>query len=112
MPKSSTRSAVGADIARQIGAAKRRDKHAVYDPQRESRVVEQALKRNKGPLSDQAVKAVFRELVSGSRALQMPLRVAYLGPEFTYSHVARAGAIRSKYRVYAGSDDWRGIRGN
>ena len=39
-------------------------------------------------LPAETVRAVFRELVSGTRALQTPIRVAYLGPEFTYSHLA------------------------
>jgi chorismate mutase/prephenate dehydratase len=43
---------------------------------------------NAGPLGDQSVHAVFRELVSGSRAILEPTRVAYLGPEFTFSHLA------------------------
>jgi chorismate mutase/prephenate dehydratase len=46
------------------------------------------LKSNKGPLSDQSVRAVFRELISGSRSLATALRVAFLGPEYSYSHLA------------------------
>ena len=41
-----------------------------------------------GRCGDDAVRAVFRELISGTRALQTPIRVAYLGPEFTFSHLA------------------------
>jgi chorismate mutase/prephenate dehydratase len=41
-----------------------------------------------GPLTDDAVRAVFREVISASRAVQGPTRVAYLGPEFTFSHLA------------------------
>ena len=51
-------------------------------------MVERALKLNKGPLSDQSVRAVFRELISGSRGLVKRLRVAFLGPEYSYSHLA------------------------
>jgi chorismate mutase/prephenate dehydratase len=43
---------------------------------------------NSGPLSAHALQAVFRELLSGIRAAQRPTRVAYLGPEYTYSHLA------------------------
>jgi chorismate mutase/prephenate dehydratase len=77
-----------ATIAKQIGEAKRAAEQSVFDPQREASVVEQAIAANEGPLSDAAVRAVFRELVSGSRAVQTALRVAYLGPEFTFSHLA------------------------
>jgi chorismate mutase / prephenate dehydratase len=77
-----------ATIAKQIGEAKRAAEQSVFDPQRETSVVNEAVAANKGPLTDAAVRAVFRELVSGSRAVQTPLRVAYLGPEFTFSHLA------------------------
>jgi chorismate mutase/prephenate dehydratase len=77
-----------AAVAQQIGECKLDQSQAVLDPQRESRVIEQAVAASSGPLPDSAVRAVFRELVSGSRAVQTPLRVAYLGPEFTFSHLA------------------------
>jgi chorismate mutase / prephenate dehydratase len=77
-----------AEIARQIGQSKRSDSQSVFDPVREAEVLQQAQTNNAGPLSDAAVRAVFRELVSGSRAVQGPTRVAYLGPEFTFSHLA------------------------
>ncbi len=43
---------------------------------------------NKGPLDQRCVRSVFREIISGSRALEKSLRVAYLGPAYTYSHLA------------------------
>lgn len=46
------------------------------------------LEQNKGPLDEHTVRAVFRELLSGSRALVRRLRVAYLGPQYSYSHLA------------------------
>lgn len=75
-------------VAKQIGELKEADGKAVYDAQRETSILKQAMEDNAGPLSDYAVRAVFRELVSGTRALQKPTRVAYLGPEFTFSHLA------------------------
>lgn len=75
-------------IAQQIGSVKLADGYSVYDPAREAKVLQQAVAHNPGPLSDDAVRAVFREIVSGTRAVQAPLRVAYLGPEFTFSHLA------------------------
>lgn len=44
--------------------------------------------RNKGPLSDESVRAVFREILSGSQAIGAVIRVSFLGPEYTYSHLA------------------------
>jgi chorismate mutase/prephenate dehydratase len=77
-----------AELAQQLAPLKQADARQVYDPDRETQVLEQAVAANRGPLSDHAVRAVFRELVSGTRAVQMPLRAAYLGPEFTFSHLA------------------------
>jgi chorismate mutase/prephenate dehydratase len=77
-----------AEVAKQIGERKHGDSQAIFDPQREAQVVQQAIASNPGPLPDAAIRAVFRELVSGSRAVQLRLRVAYLGPEFTFSHLA------------------------
>jgi chorismate mutase / prephenate dehydratase len=51
-------------------------------------VVDSAVKASAGPLPPAAVEAVFRELLSGIRAVGQRLRVAYLGPEYTYSHLA------------------------
>jgi chorismate mutase/prephenate dehydratase len=77
-----------AEVARQIGELKRGECQCVFDPAREAEVLRQAVAASAGPLSAAAVRAVFREVVSGSRAVQAPLRVAYLGPEFTFSHLA------------------------
>ncbi|HMP06372.1 MAG TPA: prephenate dehydratase domain-containing protein, partial [Lacipirellulaceae bacterium] len=51
-------------------------------------VLAAAAEANPGPLPARTVEAVFRELLGGIRAIDQPLRVAYLGPEFTYSHLA------------------------
>jgi chorismate mutase/prephenate dehydratase len=76
------------EIARQIGDAKRADNSQVYDAAREAEVLKQVVANSAGPLSPDAVRSVFRELISGTRALQSLIRVAYLGPEFTFSHLA------------------------
>jgi chorismate mutase / prephenate dehydratase len=75
-------------VAQQIGQLKLASGQGVYDAQRESKILQQTVANNSGPLSDEAVRAVFRELISGTRAVQTPIRVAYLGPEFTFSHLA------------------------
>ena len=51
-------------------------------------VLEAILKQNKGPLSENSIRAIFREVLSSSRAIVALKRVAFLGPEFTYSHLA------------------------
>ncbi len=77
-----------AELAKEIGKAKETGRQGVYDPVREAEVLRRVVGANSGPLSDEAVQAVYRELISGSRAVQAPVRVAYLGPEFTFSHLA------------------------
>jgi chorismate mutase/prephenate dehydratase len=51
-------------------------------------VVESLAAESSGPLSAEALENIYRELLSGARATRQPLRVAYLGPEYTYSHLA------------------------
>jgi chorismate mutase/prephenate dehydratase len=77
-----------AEIAKMIGELKRDGNLPAFDPIREGEVLRHALLHNFGPLSDDAVRSVFREVVSGSRSVQTPTRVAYLGPAFTFSHLA------------------------
>lgn len=60
----------------------------IYQPETERQEVANALEMNKGPLDAQCVRSIFQELVSGSRALVKPVRVAYLGPTYSYSHLA------------------------
>lgn len=77
-----------AQLAIKIGRIKQQAGEVVYDPVREEAVLAKALEASAGPLSPVCVRAVFRELISGSRALEQTMRVAYLGPEYTYSHLA------------------------
>jgi chorismate mutase/prephenate dehydratase len=76
------------EIVQKIGRAKRAENVPVYDAAREAEVVDRLASANAGPLSADAVRAVFREIISGTRALQKSIHVAYLGPEFTFSHLA------------------------
>ena len=59
-----------------------------FDPVTEREVLQRVVEQNKGPLSDRATTSIFREILSGSRALHAPLRVAYLGPMYSYSYLA------------------------
>lgn len=79
-----------ARLAQQVGCAKRAiDVDAqVYRPEREAQVLRRLGELNGGPLSNDAVVAIFREVMSACRALERPGIVAYLGPEGTYSEQA------------------------
>ncbi len=77
-----------ARIALAIGKLKSQAGLSAYAPVREDEVLARVLALNKGPVSERCIRAVFRELISGSRALEKDLRVAYLGPAYSYSHLA------------------------
>ena len=77
-----------AGIAGQIGKVKSEQGGEVFSASREAEVLGNVLAANKGPLEVVTVKAIFRELISGSRALQKVQKVAFLGPEYSYSHLA------------------------
>jgi chorismate mutase / prephenate dehydratase len=77
-----------ARVALEIGKFKRHAGISAYAPAREDEVLSRVLALNKGPLSERCIRSVFREVISGSRALEKELRVAFLGPAYTYSHLA------------------------
>jgi len=77
-----------AHLAAEIGSLKARGNGPVYAPDREARLMRALLERDLSPLDAEAVAAVFREVISVCRAAERRLRVAYLGPEHTFSHVA------------------------
>jgi len=76
--------------ARQVGKAKGPLKAAVeyYRPERESQVLRMVVDRNEGPLSDEVLVRLFREIMSACLAQQEPLKIGYLGPEGTFSEQA------------------------
>lgn len=78
-----------AGIANQVAASKRHDEASVYyRPERESQVLRSVKARNRGPLSDDVLVRLFREIMSACLAQQKPLNVAFLGPEGTFSEMA------------------------
>lgn len=59
-----------------------------YRPEREAQVLRKAIARNKGPLSDEEIARLFREIMSACLAQQEPLKIAFLGPEGTFTQQA------------------------
>ena len=74
--------------AQEIGALKAGS--SAYRPEREAQVLRAIQAHNRGPLSDDAIAAVFRQIMSACLALEQKLRIAYLGPAGTFSHAAVA----------------------
>jgi len=79
-----------AKLAQQVGISKHKDGHTVdfYRPEREAQVLRQALERNHGPLRDEEILRLFREIMSACLAQEQPLKVAFLGPEGTFTQSA------------------------
>lgn len=72
--------------AQAIGALK--GGGVVYRPEREAQVLRRVKENNPGPLSGESVARLFREIMSACLALEKPLKVAYLGPEGTFTQAA------------------------
>ena len=77
-----------AECSLEVGAYKRAHGLPVCAPIREKSLLEQVRDANAGPLSSSHLAAIYREILSASRDLQQPVRVAFLGPEGTFSHMA------------------------
>src|SRR5438874_595764 len=77
-----------ASLAAEIGQLKNDHGNEVFSPAREEEVLQHVLESNKGPLDGTTIRAIYREIMSGSRALQKVLKVSYLGPEDSFSHLA------------------------
>jgi len=80
-------------LAQQVGISKHAAGHVVdfYRPEREAQVLRMALQRNKagrGPLRDEEILRLFREIMSACLAQQEPLKVGFLGPEGTFTQQA------------------------
>jgi len=84
-----------ASLAVRIGEAKRCGGVRVFDPAQEARILAALREMNRGPLSDRALANIYREIFSSSRALQAEMKVAFLGPEGTFCHMAAAARLGS-----------------
>src|SRR5436309_11329291 len=90
--------------ALQIGELKRQQDLPYFVPERESQILERLVALNGGPLSADAVRAIWREILSASLALEHPLSVAYLGPPATFTHQAAV-------RRFGSSAEFMPVRG-
>ncbi|HQC41988.1 MAG TPA: prephenate dehydratase [Verrucomicrobiota bacterium] len=71
-----------------IGEIKLRDGQEIYAPHREKEVFDRIKSMNQGPVKDESLCSIYREVMSAALALQKTLVVAYLGPEATFTHQA------------------------
>ena len=82
-----------AKCAQQVAEVKLRagDEALFYRPEREAQVLRSVKERNTGPLAEDEMARLFREIMAACLALEQPLKVAYLGPDGSYTHV---GALK------------------
>jgi chorismate mutase/prephenate dehydratase len=77
-----------AELVVEVGRYKQAHNIPVYAPHREAEVLRRVLSANRGPLSERTIEGVYREIMSGSFALEKPLSIGYLGPAGSFSHLA------------------------
>lgn len=84
-----------ATLAGEVGELKKKEGSVVFRPEREAQVIDGLKARNPGPLKNDSVAPIWREIMSACRALETPTRVAYLGPAGTFSELAALGFFGS-----------------
>jgi len=84
-----------------IGEFKLKAGEEIYVPARERVVLNRICKLNGGPMTDEQLRAVYREIMSSALALEKTLTIAYLGPEATFTHQAAIRRFGSSLRYAA-----------
>lgn len=77
-----------AELAQEIGRAKGETEAPFFTPERERQIYERIREMNPGPLTPTQLRAVFVEIISAARAAERRLRIAFWGPEGTFTHAA------------------------
>jgi chorismate mutase / prephenate dehydratase len=77
-----------ADLVHEVGEVKKKEGVSIYAPEREEALLRSLVAKSKGRLPASAIRAIYREIMSASLALEKQLTIAYLGPEATWSHQA------------------------
>jgi len=82
----------------EIGAIKLRSGEEIYAPHRELAVLDRVCKLNKGPMTNESLRAIYREIMSSALSLEKSMTIAYLGPEATFTHQAAIRRFGSSLR--------------
>ncbi len=87
-------------LALEVGKVKSESGQEIYAPERESAIYRKIEELAKGPLPKDALKSIYREIMSASLALEKPLTIAYLGPEATFTHLASLSKFGSSVKYF------------
>jgi len=93
-----------ANITLNIARLKRETGKSFYSPDREREVLNKIASINKGPLRYSALEAIYREIMSASLSLEESLKIAYLGPEATFTHLAALRRFGSQVKYIASNN--------
>jgi len=77
-----------ADIVHEVGELKKREGLEIYAPEREEMLLQRLVAKSHGRLPEKSIRAIYREIMSAALALEEHLKIAYLGPEGTWTHQA------------------------
>jgi len=77
-----------AQVVLEVGKVKQNRQAPLHVPEREAAILKRLLDANPGPFPAPAVVGVFKEIISASLNLEGPIRITYLGPEATFTHLA------------------------
>ncbi|HPB68480.1 MAG TPA: prephenate dehydratase [Candidatus Omnitrophota bacterium] len=77
-----------AQVSLEIGREKARTQKGVFAPDREIKVFKKIRSLNQGPMKDEGLEAIYREIMSGSLSLEKDVQIAYMGPQASFSHLA------------------------
>ena len=105
-----------ADLVVDVGHLKQGSSADFYVPSREQEIYARLISQNGGPFPDEGVRRVFREIISASLNLEQPMKVAFLGPQATFTHLAAmrqfgysAQLVSQKHHCCVrGSTTWQG----
>jgi chorismate mutase/prephenate dehydratase len=90
-----------ARISLHIAKLKRRQGKSIYSPDREREVLRRIAILSKGPLNSSSLEAIYREIMSSSLAVDETLKIAYLGPQATFTHIAALKRFGSQLKYIA-----------
>ncbi len=85
----------------EIGSIKVKAGESIYAPHRERMVLQRVAKLNQGPITNESLRAIYREVMSSALSLEKSMTIAYLGPEATFTHQAAIQKFGASLRYAA-----------